>query len=84
MMTGASVDPAYVELMQKMRTDAATPTVPRSLPSAARTTQQKQPDMSRLQAVLESSTSTQVQQAEYAEDPAQKRRVTQALHEELQ
>ena len=84
MMTGSSVDPAYVELMQKMRTDAATPTVPRSLPSAARTTQQKQPDMSRLQAVLESSTSTQVQQAEYAEDPAQKRRVTQALHEELQ
>jgi hypothetical protein len=67
-----------------MQAEGATPTVPKSMPSAARPTQQKKPDMSRLQAALDSSTSGHIQQAEYAENPAQRPRVTQAVHEELQ
>ncbi len=84
-MTPASIDPAYAELVRKMRTETATSTTSKPSSSAADPLPQKQPDISRLQAVLDASASNQVQQADYAEDSAHnKRRVSQAVHEELQ
>jgi len=72
---------AYSELMRKMQADAATPPVLKAAPrSAAAPT--KQAEIERLQAILDASSSRQVQQAGYEATTADRQRVSTADYEE--
>ncbi len=82
-MTPAATSAAYSELLRELQTNAqaqpassATPVTP--VPA------ESHPKIERLQAVLDQSTSNQVQQADHEEQSPSRSRVTQALHEDLQ